>query len=227
MTTLTAAQVYGLARGAGWDPAGAVLMVAIGFAESGLRTDARGDVGIQTSTWGPSIGIWQIRSLKADTGTGRPRDASRLTDPHFNASAARSIFKSQGLTAWSTYSNGAYRQFLGRAASATSGNSTLPNTGVSATPVVSTTGGGGGTTAQPVEFIGGGWDPLNWPGYLLGAVGSAAGDAANSAAGAIWLAIRPFLITSLFVSAGLVLVIIGAQITASPVKIPGLPGGFR
>jgi hypothetical protein len=113
VSTLTVAQVYALARNAGLDPARAVVATAIAMAESGLRTDAMGDVGIQTSTWGPSVGLWQIRSVKAQSGTGSPRDATRLTDPTFNAQAMMSI-SGQGSNwrPWSTYTSGAYLKNL-------------------------------------------------------------------------------------------------------------------
>jgi len=115
MPTLTPAQVYELARGAGLGPSEAVVATAIAAAESGLRTDARGDEGIQTDKWGPSIGLWQIRSLKADSGTGRTRDATRLTDPAFNARAMAEISGTgTSWRPWSVYTSGAYRDQLPR-----------------------------------------------------------------------------------------------------------------
>lgn len=113
MPTLTPATVYSLARSTGLDPAKAGIATAIAMAESGLRTDAMGDTGIQTSVWGPSVGLWQVRSLKADRGTGRTRDASRLTDPAFNARAMYEI--SAGGTnwrPWSVFTSGKYRDYL-------------------------------------------------------------------------------------------------------------------
>lgn len=90
--------------------------VAIAMAESGGRPDAMGDVGLQDQTWGPSVGLWQIRSVNKQKGTGGVRDVSRNTSPTNNAAAAYNISgggKSFG--AWSTYTNGAYKQFLGTA----------------------------------------------------------------------------------------------------------------
>jgi hypothetical protein len=109
---LTPSVVYQLARSVGLDPAQAATATAIAMAESGLRTDAVGDAGIQTATWGPSIGLWQIRSLKADRGTGRARDADRLTDPQHNARAMYEI--SGGGTnwrPWSVFTSGKYRDY--------------------------------------------------------------------------------------------------------------------
>jgi hypothetical protein len=105
---------YSLARSAGFSATEARTMAAIARPESGLCTHARGDVGLQTATWGPSIGLWQVRSRKADYGTGRPRDASRLTDPAFNAASARSIYLSQGYGAWTTHGSPGYYAALGK-----------------------------------------------------------------------------------------------------------------
>jgi hypothetical protein len=114
VATLTAAQVYQLAKDAGLSPAAATIATAISKAESGWRTDAMGDTTITTGTWGPSIGLWQIRSVKAQSGTGKSRDATRLTDPAFNA---RSMVEISGggknWTPWSVFTSGAYKKYLG------------------------------------------------------------------------------------------------------------------
>ena len=129
MTTLTVSDVYSLARSTGLEPAAAAIATAIAISESGLDAGARGDVGIQTATWGPSIGLWQIRSLKAESGRGTARDALRLTDPGFNAKSMFAI--STGGTswsAWSTYKNGAYKANLA-AVSAAAGGTAAPAAG--------------------------------------------------------------------------------------------------
>jgi len=99
--TLSAAQLYTINRQAGFSPAAAVIMTAIQLGESGGRTDALGDVGLQTGTWGPSVGISQVRSLRGELGTGGTRDQMRLTDPLFNARAAYTI--SGGGRKWSDW----------------------------------------------------------------------------------------------------------------------------
>lgn len=53
-------------------------IVAIGFRESGWEPEAQGDVAIQTPVWGPSCGVWQIRTYKSETGTGGDRDIHAL-----------------------------------------------------------------------------------------------------------------------------------------------------
>jgi hypothetical protein len=113
MTTLTPGAVFNLARDAGLDSAGAVVAMAIATAESGLRTDALGDLTIQTAKWGPSVGLWQIRSVKAESGRGTPRDATRLTDPAFNARSMVAISGAgKNWNPWSTYTSKSYRRYL-------------------------------------------------------------------------------------------------------------------
>jgi hypothetical protein len=102
MATLTQGQIQAIATAAGLpDPK---LMAAIAMAESGGRTDARGTVG--------EIGLWQINQpvhVKAHpTWT-----VAYLQNPVNNAYAAKTVLASQGLGAWTVYTNGAYKQFYG------------------------------------------------------------------------------------------------------------------
>lgn len=118
MSTLSPAQIYKLATDAGLSAPAATTATAIALAESGGRTDAQGDVGLEDATWGPSVGLWQIRSLKAQSGTGQDRDATRLTDPAFNAKAMAHISGAgKNFGPWSTYKSGAYKKHLGDIAS--------------------------------------------------------------------------------------------------------------
>lgn len=117
MSTLSPGQIYTLATGAGLPPIQAAVATAVALAESGGRTDAEGDIGLQDSKWGPSIGLWQIRSLRAQTGTGGPRDASRLKDPVFNAASMAEISgQGSNFGPWTTFKNGAYKKFMQRVA---------------------------------------------------------------------------------------------------------------
>jgi LysM repeat protein len=96
--------------------------VAVVLAESGGRSDARGDVNLQTATFGPSIGLFQIRSLKAQRGSGGTRDELANLDPGTNARHAHQIFlDAGGWTPWSTFQHGSHRQFLDRARRALGG----------------------------------------------------------------------------------------------------------
>jgi|SRR6185295_2525834 hypothetical protein len=116
MPNLTMAQAYAYARQAGFDPAAATVAAAIAMAESGLNPGARGDVGLETSYWGPSVGLMQIRTVRTQTGTGGDRDISILSDPLQNMVAAYHISHGgKDWSPWSTYNDQKYRQFLGQA----------------------------------------------------------------------------------------------------------------
>ncbi len=90
---------YGQLEGL-WDQAGgpsnmAALMAAIAEAESRGSSTAENPSG--------ASGLWQI--------LGQPF-AGNVFDPLTNARMAVAKWRSQGLTAWATYTSGAYRQFL-------------------------------------------------------------------------------------------------------------------
>lgn len=86
------AEVVGLAYDAGLrNPAKLATAAAIATAESGRLPTKLGDQALENAQWGPSVGLWQIRSLKAEKGKGTTRDQTKLTDPAFNAKAMVSI----------------------------------------------------------------------------------------------------------------------------------------
>ena len=73
----------------------------------------RGDVHIVDDTYGPSLGLGQVRSVWSQYGTGRERDATRLREVDFNVAACRSILGyPNGMQAWSIFCNQVYRRFL-------------------------------------------------------------------------------------------------------------------
>lgn len=163
-------RVYRLARAAGLGKQAAITATAIARAESGMNPSAVGDTSLTDGKWGPSVGLWQIRSLNADRGTGRPRDASRLKDPEFNARAMVTI-SGHGANwgPWSVYKSGAYRSHLSGARAAADGDRS---------PSAPNAGGSGGRRTD--------WSPLpgddGLPGYaddLLGGLLGGAGDAAG------------------------------------------------
>jgi len=95
---------------------------AVALAESGGRTKALGDTGITNKTYGPSMGIFQIRSLKDPKkfgASGQWRDGKRLFDPSFNVKSAWNISnEGKNWKAWSAYKNGSFSQYLDDAESA-------------------------------------------------------------------------------------------------------------
>lgn len=116
MSAVDVAKVYAQA---GFTGDALVQMVAIARGESGWSPGAQGDTSITTGTWGPSIGLSQIRSLNAQRGTGGWRDPERLSDPLFNARAAFAI--SNGGTnfqPWTVYTAGIYQQYVEEAKAA-------------------------------------------------------------------------------------------------------------
>jgi len=98
------------------------VMVAIAGAESGWNPTEAGDYGLDSqyglcqgaSSWG----LWQIHNVHAAylqrvTGSSDPCAwAQWLFDPVHNAEAAYSVYRSQGLAAWTTWQTGAYLGFL-------------------------------------------------------------------------------------------------------------------
>ena len=79
MNKLTASQIFTLLIDGGFTPDQARTMTAIAQAESARDPGAVGDVALQNDTFGPSVGLFQIRTVKAETGQGTDRDIERLT----------------------------------------------------------------------------------------------------------------------------------------------------
>lgn len=67
------------AYAAGFRGEALVNIIAIAGRESAFNPGAVGDVSLQDGTWGPSVGLFQIRTLKGQTGTGSDRDIQRLS----------------------------------------------------------------------------------------------------------------------------------------------------
>jgi murein DD-endopeptidase MepM/ murein hydrolase activator NlpD len=88
---------------------------AVALAESGGRAKALGDTTIQNKTYGPSMGVFQIRSLKDPKKYpgGQWRDGKRLLDPSFNVKAAWNVSKEgTNWKPWSAYKSGAFSTYL-------------------------------------------------------------------------------------------------------------------
>lgn len=96
-------EIAGYAYDAGLrSPASLAKAVAIAWAESGGNPTAKGDQLLANSEWGPSVGLWQIRSLKAEKGKGTTRDEDALVNPAHNARSMMTI--SGGGTNWGPWS---------------------------------------------------------------------------------------------------------------------------
>lgn len=106
MTVLSPAQINVYAMKTGLNVTQANIATAIALAESGGQTDAinPGTAAIKEY----SVGLWQINIL------AHPQyNATLLRDPVQNANAMFAISNGgTSWTAWSTYTNGKYRQYL-------------------------------------------------------------------------------------------------------------------
>jgi hypothetical protein len=188
--------VYADLTAAGLDPQAATTLTAIAGGESGYDTSALGDVGLQDAIWGPSVGLYQIRTLKSQTGTGGLRDIEWLAaSPEHQAQAAAAISQ-QGtsFSPWSVYRTGKWRQFLATAQSAAAAAGNVITT---ADPV------------GPLPTFGPDWMPWNWPSNI----GNAA--IAQTLGGA-----RSIVIEGLAVVLGLALVGAGLVVSLRPVTGP-------
>lgn len=109
MARLTQSQIEALARSAGMP--NPPTMAAIAMAESGGDPNSHNPIPPDNS-----YGLWQINML-GSLGPARRKEFglssnSDLFNPVVNARAAAKILSSQGLSAWSTYTNGAYKKYL-------------------------------------------------------------------------------------------------------------------
>jgi hypothetical protein len=104
-------------RLAGWPEAQLDIGQAIAQAESQCYSDAVGDITLASEKWGPSIGLFQVRSLRSPQSFGGVdiwRYAWPLRQPLYNAAAALAITKGgTDFAAWSVFTSGSYKQYLG------------------------------------------------------------------------------------------------------------------
>lgn len=125
MTQLAVEQIAQLASNAGWTGPDLDTAVAVAMAESGGDPGSIGDTTLQNATWGPSVGLWQIRSINPGQGNAfeeATRNQQANLDPQTNANNAYAIQQhagGHGWNEWSTYTNGAYKQYLPAAHQAT------------------------------------------------------------------------------------------------------------
>ncbi|AJT69444.1 hypothetical protein T261_7847 [Streptomyces lydicus] len=91
------------------------IAAAVAMAESAGDPAAVGDEGLADNKWGPSFGLFQIRSLRHPEQFTPPdtfRVAGKLKDPLYNTETAKAIKDAHGWNQWSTFQNGAYRQHM-------------------------------------------------------------------------------------------------------------------
>jgi hypothetical protein len=112
-TSVPLVEVAALAFNAGWRGESLVEAVAVQIAEErGQNKFAIGDLNITNDTYGPSFGLWQIRSLRKPWEAGQPEEdrlrtfestseGADLLDPQTNADVAFQIWKAKGWKPWS------------------------------------------------------------------------------------------------------------------------------
>lgn len=127
MLLYTRAQVEAAAKIAGWSADDAKIASAIALCEAPVSKDgipyadahAVGDldrVGELTSDgrhWDASYGVFQVRTIKEESGKGTYRDPLYVKDNlDHQCRAALKVKQLQGFDAWTTYRNGAYKAYL-------------------------------------------------------------------------------------------------------------------
>jgi Lysozyme like domain len=159
-----------------------IIMTAIAMAESSNIPDNESPGALAGGAG--AYGLWQIENNHPELGSTFWSSSWKI--PAANGAAARKIYQGQGLAAWSTYSNGAYAQFLSRAqtaAAATRGTTPLftggfPNSSAFATAVDNALGlnSGSGISQDPAGGISPNFGANNGQGYANSAGGVLTGN---------------------------------------------------
>ncbi len=132
MGAYSANQIAFYVKGAGFTGDAVATMTAIVLAESGGDPASLGDIALENSTWGPSVGLAQIRSLNSQKGTGGQRDEIANRDPATNLKNAYAISANgTRFGAWSTFSNGIYLKHMAAAKTGAGNPSNVGNAAVS------------------------------------------------------------------------------------------------
>jgi hypothetical protein len=115
--TSSYAQIEGYWDQAGGNPSEAPVMAAIAEAESSGNNVEQSGQPYATTGWG----LWQITPGDSDPSIGVD---SALLNPLTNAKVAVQKEETQGLSAWTTYTDGEYLRFMQNGVAATSGSAT-------------------------------------------------------------------------------------------------------
>jgi hypothetical protein len=201
MATVSAGDIYRAELAAGFAPPAALTGTEIALAESGGNPAAQGDVALQDGTWGPSYGLWQIRTLKRETGTGSTRDITALASGITAQARAEYVISGGGSnwSPWTTYRTGRYRQFESTAAAAAGVTSSTGGGVPSSTPI---------GDAHPFPTWGPTWLPWNW---LPDAGNVAAGQVSSTLSG-----VRQLALEAVAGAAAVGLVVGGLYVLARP-----------
>lgn len=115
-----ATTIINIARSVGFPENVLATLLAIAKAESNLEETAIGDLALVNTTWGPSVGLMQIRTLKPPYDAPEPYRSflilNALKNPETNLKAAYKISKAgTSWNAWSTYKDNSYKKYLAEA----------------------------------------------------------------------------------------------------------------
>lgn len=91
------------------------IMVALAYAEGQADLACESDWDISNNKWSGSIGLWQIRTLRAELGKGTCRDLNELRklDIHFQAKCAYEISgQGKNFQPWAAFTSGRHRKYL-------------------------------------------------------------------------------------------------------------------
>lgn len=114
MAKRTTAEIFQAARQAGLSVPSAIIATAVALAESGGDDRAQGDTTLMGGGWGPSVGVWQIRTRTDQYGTGGDRDQLALQGNLARQAAAMRNISGGGTnwSPWTVYTRGTYSQYL-------------------------------------------------------------------------------------------------------------------
>jgi hypothetical protein len=135
VSTLAAREIAEYAYQAGFRGERLTQAVAVALAESGGVTNVKGDTTLVDGKWGPSIGLWQIRSLRPSQKDEYPeeyrlREQNANLDPLTNAKHAFALSdRGADWSPWSTYGGTRYYEVMNRARAAANQVTNNPPTG--------------------------------------------------------------------------------------------------
>jgi Lysozyme like domain len=208
MTRATYKETYDAAVAAGFSPAVAPLVVAIGVAESGLIIDNVGDIDNPRQGC-RSYGVMQINVCPGRESGALFNPASLVTlDGNMRAAFERSGH-GRSFNPWTTFRKGTYLPFMAAAQHVAGGG-----TDISAGPA-STSGGG---TAEAAGFGLPGLPGLSLPGLPSWLN---PGNAISSASDALLKGVGGLLLRGVLIAGGATLVVLGAYRAASPTIAKG------
>jgi hypothetical protein len=119
--TISPAAAYQALRAAGLPASVALILTAVGGAESGWNVNALNN---DPATGDYSVGVWQINyygDLMSSRTAAFGAPSALIGNLAAQAGAAAAIYHEQGLAAWTTYTSGAYAGYLTQAYAAASG----------------------------------------------------------------------------------------------------------